>query len=392
LRGGGGIIYKSTNGGFNWSDITPTPPFGLCNSICFVDALTGWIGFLSATPPETALYQTTNGGINWTPVTGLPFTAVYGLSSFSVVNQNTIYACGNYMKPAVVLKTTNKGVNWISLSVGGLAEALVDCKFFSPDSGFVFGSIGDFFALTIKPVILFTSDGGNSWVVRHTGSRIREWCYMGSFPSRNVGYAVVEHDEQQTTLSTIFLKTTNGGVNWTEKQMLPYYTDLEGAGFVNESTGWMGGGFYDSTYQTTNGGDNWVRVNWGAALNRFQFLNDTLGFAVGHTVYKWSRDNFIGILKLGNEIPEKYSLSQNYPNPFNPATKIKFDITAHSVGQTYLSVYDALGREIATLVNEKLNPGKYEVTFDGSNLTSGIYYYILKSGNYTETKKMVMIK
>ena len=99
-----------------------------------------------------------------------------------------------------------------------------------------------------------------------------------------------------------------------------------------------------------------------------------------------------GINNLGSTIPNSFALYQNYPNPFNPTTKIKFDITAHSVGQTFLSVYDALGREIQTLVNEKLNPGTYEVTFDGSNLTSGIYFYILKSGNYTETKKMVMIK
>jgi hypothetical protein len=102
--------------------------------------------------------------------------------------------------------------------------------------------------------------------------------------------------------------------------------------------------------------------------------------------------NTIGIKNISSEIPSSYSLSQNYPNPFNPVTKIKFDISANSVGQTFLSVYDLLGREVATLVNEQLQPGTYEVTFDGSNLPSGVYFYRLSSGNYIETKKMLMIK
>ena len=98
---------------------------------------------------------------------------------------------------------------------------------------------------------------------------------------------------------------------------------------------------------------------------------------------------------ISSNIPNKYSLFQNYPNPFNPVTKIKFDILGAVKGKTLdvkLIIYDITGREIQTLVNEKLNPGTYEVTFDGSNYASGVYFYQLRSGDFVETKKLVLLK
>ena len=92
----------------------------------------------------------------------------------------------------------------------------------------------------------------------------------------------------------------------------------------------------------------------------------------------------------GNEIPAKFSLSQNYPNPFNPNTQINYTIALD--GQVTLRVFDILGKEVATLVNEKQNPGTYSLNFDGSNLSSGLYYYRLESGDYSDTRKMLLIK
>lgn len=100
-----------------------------------------------------------------------------------------------------------------------------------------------------------------------------------------------------------------------------------------------------------------------------------------------------GINIISAEIPSQFSLYQNYPNPFNPVTKIKFDIPAgSSVPQTFLSVYDILGREIAVLVNEQLNPGKYEVDWDASAFPSGVYFYTLRSGNFIGYRKMILLK
>jgi hypothetical protein len=100
--------------------------------------------------------------------------------------------------------------------------------------------------------------------------------------------------------------------------------------------------------------------------------------------------NPLGINQIGSEIPSSYSLSQNYPNPFNPVTNIHYEIPKN--GFVKLVVFDILGREIQTLVNEKQNAGTYEVTFDGSNLSSGIYFYTLSVGDFKETKKFVLLK
>lgn len=91
-----------------------------------------------------------------------------------------------------------------------------------------------------------------------------------------------------------------------------------------------------------------------------------------------------------SSIPDKYSLSQNYPNPFNPVTAIKYSIP--NEGFVSLKIYNVLGSEVATLVNEFKNAGSYNVSFSAENLSSGVYYYKLKSGTFVETKKMILLK
>ncbi len=100
------------------------------------------------------------------------------------------------------------------------------------------------------------------------------------------------------------------------------------------------------------------------------------------------------INKLSSEIPKEFSLSQNYPNPFNPITKIRFDIPRWrgEGGWTKLRVYDVMGREVQTLVNEVLQPGTYETTLDGSMLNSGVYFYRLVANGFTDTKRLILLK
>ena len=108
-------------------------------------------------------------------------------------------------------------------------------------------------------------------------------------------------------------------------------------------------------------------------------------------------DSIVGVNNISTIIPDNYLLYQNYPNPFNPATNIRYAIPKS--GFVKLVVFDVLGREVETLVNESLKPGTYESTFNGSNYPSGIYFYKLtvrhggsSTDGYTETKKMLMIK
>jgi uncharacterized delta-60 repeat protein len=98
----------------------------------------------------------------------------------------------------------------------------------------------------------------------------------------------------------------------------------------------------------------------------------------------------IGIQPISSEIPKSFSLSQNYPNPFNPNTVISFQLAVNSFAS--LKVFDILGREIATLVNEQLKPGTYEVSWNGSNYPSGVYFYKIVTPEYTESKKMILMK
>jgi len=122
-------------------------------------------------------------------------------------------------------------------------------------------------------------------------------------------------------------------------------------------------------------------IIWGGAGPNSNILNSG-------GVY--SNDSLIGIHSVSSQIPKSYVLEQNFPNPFNPTTKIDFQIT--EVGMASLKIYDVLGRVVAILVNEQLKPGSYEVSFDGSNVASGMYFYKLQAGSFVETKKMVLLK
>jgi hypothetical protein len=132
------------------------------------------------------------------------------------------------------------------------------------------------------------------------------------------------------------------------------------------------GGFTTTTYRGAfdNSGSNWL-LGW----SNFNPQN---------------YEPTVGISQISSNVPERFSLSQNYPNPFNPSTKIAFNVPVK--GFVTLKVYDALGQEVATLVNQNLSVGEYAYDFNASVLSSGIYFYTLKGENFIETKKMMLVK
>ena len=125
-----------------------------------------------------------------------------------------------------------------------------------------------------------------------------------------------------------------------------------------------------------------------------------LGNSSDDCLVLWSDLNLSGLyatycdittdVNIDHQSPRKHFLSNNYPNPFNPSTKIEFRIS--DPGIVSLKVYDLLGREVADLINQEKPTGSYEVTFDASKLPSGVYYYKLSSGSFSETKKMMLFK
>ena len=272
-------IWKTTDGGFSWTLQLTLNQY--LRSVGFVDSLTGWVG--TVFDPDSLLFQTTDGGASWSLVENIPEPRPSGICGISVVNDSVIYASGRYSGPPRVIKTTDRGASWTAYDLSAYVGALVDCYFFSPDSGFVVGSSnGDYTNAYTR--ILFTSDGGATWATRHAGVRLGELCWKIQFLTRTTGYVSIE---KFPFGPTYYLKTTDGGASWNDQLFLNTLYEVQGIGFVADSLGWIGGWGGD-TYETTDGGASWHLAGFGYNINRFRFLSDKLAYAVGETVYKYA--------------------------------------------------------------------------------------------------------
>jgi photosystem II stability/assembly factor-like uncharacterized protein len=266
-----------------------------------------------------------------------------------LLDANTAYAVGTDLPGAFVYRSTDAGVNWIMIyswnnSPPNIFYSLNSICFLNSNTGFVSGNSQVF--SQFNGVINRTTNGGANWstVGVSSGNNINAVYFI----DQNTGYAAGNNG--------VILYTSNSGLNWNTQPS-----------------------------STTN------------SLSNVFFINSMTGYAVGAngTILKTSNGGITGFDPPNNEIPAEFSLSQNYPNPFNPTTKIRFAIPSNvksEMSNVKIIIYDALGREVQTLVNENISPGTYEVDFDGSNLPSGVYYYTLISDSFTETKRMVLIK
>ncbi len=230
---------------------------------------------------------------------------------------------------------------------------------------------------------------------------------------------VVWQDNRDGNYEIYYKRSTDNGVNWSADTRLTNNTANSYAPSIVATTianhiVWEDtrNGNYDIYYKrSTNAGVNWfgdIRLTSDTADSKWASVAIS-GTAV-YVVWEDNRNlnweiyfkcNLSGnpskVNNISTEIPSKYSLLQNYPNPFNPITKIIFQIpfcnTCYGKNPLVtLKVIDILGKEVTVLVNEELNAGTYEITFDGSQLTSGIYFYSMTAGDFTETKKMLLIK
>lgn len=377
-----GVVYNTKNGGNSWTRLDSIY-LGSFRSVVFIDSLRGWIGSLNQ---AHVLFETTDGGFNWNIVQNISGDAPRGICGIHALNSNFIYGCGRYdVPPSHFIKSTNGGTTWVSKDMSQYASALIDCYFFNENTGIAIGGQGQLLQTRLSRV-LYTSDGGDTWDIKYTGSRSSEWGWKISFVDDMNGFVSLE---RLSNPNKYFLKTTNGGLSWIE---LPFVSANEqGIGFINTSTGWIGGNI-QPTYGTTNGGTSWFVANIGNNINRFQMFGDTLGYACGQYVYKFSKS--VGIVQLNTNVPDKFFLSQNFPNPFNPSTRISFGVTKNS--HIELIVYDLLGREILTPVNQWVSSGSYEVEIDMSPFESGIYFYRLSnsvsSSEQELVRKMILIK
>ncbi len=377
-------------------------------SVDFVNDNTGYV--LDVTG---RIMKTTNAGLNWSLICDLGYDVI----NIEFTNEQTGFICGDTY--CSILKTTNGGNNWQTKAL--FNAYLNDIEFINSYTGYSVGQIGR---------VLKTVDGGNSWtqlltqqgetfnsihclndsVIFVSGTKIlkssnggNNWVNITPQYGFYWNLHFVNASTGFTLGSTKIFKTTNTGISWSVilEGSISYY----GICFTNFNTGYICGN--GQILKTVNSGINWqVQIDTsGKYLRDIIFNNDNTGYCVGSMIILKTTNGGepIGIQPISSELPDNFSLYQNYPNPFNPETKIKFDISP--VGQRHafdvrLSIYDALGREISTLVNEELKPGTYEVSFDGSNYPSGVYFYRLiitgastpLSTVFSETKKMILLK
>jgi photosystem II stability/assembly factor-like uncharacterized protein len=384
LGAGSQGIWRTTDGGATWQQQS-TLTYIRC--IGFADSLYGWAGNLNAGTTGIPIYRTTNGGTTWENVT-LPSPGTSGSCGIWVYSRDVVNIAGKYSGPARFIRTTNSGASWTVKDMSPYASSLVDCYFYSRDSGFVVGYNN--ISGSHKGVVLFTSDGGETWATRYTTSQSIDYGWKLSFPSRNTGYASTQTFSASSP--QVFLKTTNGGVNWSE---LNYTSGIgvrsvQGLGFATNELGWIGSFSNGPTYVTTNGGTSWSPVSFGTAINRFRFLNDSIGYASGNKVYKYVRPSATGTGNILSTIPSEFRLYQNYPNPFNPSTVIYYDVPRAQ--NVRMDIYSINGKLIKTLQNKYHTAGRYSINFEPAGFSSGIYLYRLFSGSFVQTRKMIFIK
>lgn len=377
---GDGEIHKTADGGNSW-DRQYLNTDAHFRSIGFISDTRGFAGNVGegefGATDENALFETFDGGETWTPVTNISGPTPKGICGMFVVNDSTVVAVGRVRGPAFFVKTTDGGQSWTSIDMSEHAAGLIDVYFTHPDSGFVAG-LTDENHTQSSGVILRTTDGGVTWEQKHKSARFGEWIWKMSWPSRNVGYASLQRNSD----SPIYiLKTTDGGETWVDKRFSDGYYFVQGIGFVNEKQGWIGGNSTEPVYTTSDGGETWQSDVIRPRLNRFRFLGDSLGFAVGRSVYRIRRTISVGVDSIEKS---GYKLSAAFPNPFQSEVTIYYELP--NPGPVTLAVYDATGREIVQLVNEQQSDGTYAATWngetaEGARAASGVYYVTLRGSD-----------
>ncbi|MBK8983389.1 MAG: T9SS type A sorting domain-containing protein [Ignavibacteria bacterium] len=340
-------VFVSTDNGASWTSVFSTND---------VEALSvDGIKIYAGTAAE-GVYLSTNSGTNWTQ------TSLNNVHVYSIASQNFVFAGtenGVYL-------SSNSGTNWTLTSLNIRTNAVI-----------IGGS--NVFAGTSNGVYLSTNFGSSWDQVFTNGNSILSLAVNVSFI-----YAGTEGQG-------VFLSLDNG-VNWAQSalnnQTCRSIIAFENNIFAGTTAG-------SGIYLSPDAGATWTPKNQGFTSppsTGALIVNNNFIFAGTATESIWRRSysEILSVQNISTEIPDGYSLDQNFPNPFNPETKINFNIKERSLVK--LNVFDALGKELDEIVNEELLPGTYQTNFNGSGYNSGVYFYRLTSDNYTETKKMLLIK
>ncbi len=389
-------LYKTTNGGLNWISRGTGLPSGNLYGISALDTSNCWVGTVNG-----SIYRTSNGGLNWALQFSLAGSFSNGIKMFNAnygVYQGDPTGNG---QPYQFRYTTNGGTNWILSPGAPIATSefgVINAWDWTDTSHFWIGSANTVASATTAKVYKTSIGfGGGAWTnasLPGTGGTAGLYYQAIAFTDNNNGMAGSNGSDLK--------KTTDGGVTWSSVPLPGGLTTFaainmnglkDGSGTIRAS---LNDGTLNYCFKTTNLGTVWTSETLPATaqtngLQDMEFLSSTLGFAGGNLGTFLRFGNPSGISSLNTEIPAQYNLEQNYPNPFNPSTTINFSIPASS--RVTLKIYNTLGKEVATLIDEFKSAGSYSVDYNASSdLTSGMYFYTLSSDNYTATKKLMLIK
>jgi len=407
--GDGGTIIKTTNGGTSWSSIY-TGTTNDFTSICFVDANEGWAvtgivyGYHTELGDSSFIFHTTDGGVTWIKQLTMPLTL---FDDISFVDANNGWAVGTntdsiwWMSTnTIILRTTNGGTIWNQVIYDTIPQITNIC-FVNPNTGWIITWTAGMGGSESR--IYKTTDGGESWFMQFGTSGSYPYSHLSKiyFTNQQIGIAVgFKHDGWYENYYGLIVRTTDGGENWITNSSDSVFSGLRfyDLNFIsNEKVVVLGEDSNgDILYWSSDVGENWIPrysgVNHG--LHHLSFVDSLTGWIAGDngTILHTTNGGvtFIEEEKFIGEIPSTYFLSNNFPNPFNPSTKIKYSIPKSS--QVTLKIFNTLGEELETLVNEEKPVGTYEVNWNAANLPSGVYFYQLKAGEFMSVKKMILIK
>jgi photosystem II stability/assembly factor-like uncharacterized protein len=346
------------------------------------------------------LYYTSNSGLNWLLKLAID-TSDYLFYYIPKSSPGCIYSASLAFFSGTnrIHKSTNNGTNWITQSFSLEHENFFQ-TIFATDSNHIWIGINCFDSCSDLKYMYSTS-GGSNWLTKILPQVSNNTDLIAPHMKSNNQFGLM----LSFGYYTYIYRTTDGGGNWSSPQYFfgdpEYFTDMKN---VDSSSVW-----YCTTtkhiLKSTDDGISWNPMT--APIPDTDSFSQLGVIRTGNKIDAWTITYLgrllklidyvipIGINPISTEIPKTYSLSQNYPNPFNPATNIRFSLPNPSEGgamNTKLIVYDALGREVATLINEQLKPGSYEVEWDASNYPSGVYFYRLATEVYSQTRKMILIK
>ncbi len=393
LQSGPTRVMRSTDGGNTWFNATGNlTTSGRAFTIGAASDQIAVVGFESG-----AAFRTTNGGTTWSPVTWPPPVNSF-MNRILFVSPTVGYAQGDHA-PAPnlqwpVYKTTDAGATWTLTNTPNALQQGTEIEygqnsgmfFLNENVGWFTGVIGSS-PQTSPSRVYRTTDGGNSWsfstLPQGTGFNIN----IAAFDANNVFVMM------QQAAPTV-RRSTDGGATFVNPT--PGLSTIPTAIAARPNTNELYVTTTNSILKSTDGGNTWTPEAIPATITNLNFLifaNERNGWACGANgmivKYQPAATSSVGGGAI-SEKPSAFKLMQNYPNPFNPATTITYQLA--SLSDVKLEVFDVLGRKVATLVNARQSAGVHSVTFNASNLASGIYFYRLQAGSFLETKKMMLVK